>query len=169
MQCFPAQSFWVMGHSHVLSFVVLAVLAGNAAAQATCNIGDLLQALRRMAAPPVPKLFDQDVAQKYVERHELHTMMGVLLSELVHATPDDPLTFLIDHFTKIEQQNFMSTINVGLKLVKKANRRGLGSHMQSTEAGESDEVVRAATRIQAIARGRASRAAGFRARENVGS
>ena len=34
---------------------------------------------------------------------------------------------------------------------------------------ESDEVVRAATRIQAIARGRASRAAGFRARENVGS
>lgn len=34
-------------------------------------------------------------------------------SELVHATPDDPLTFLIDHFTKIEQQNFMSTINVG--------------------------------------------------------
>eukprot|EP01052_Picozoa_sp_SAG31_P048975 SAG31_NODE_10508_length_1130_cov_1.217265_1_plen_131_part_00 len=82
-------------------------------------------------------IFERSEAEQYIEQHKLHRMMGNLLSELTYQTPEDPVKFAIGYFARLEQDSALRTATIGTKLVKKANRLGLGDSLWGTRATSS--------------------------------
>ena len=62
-------------------------------AEFTAHIGD---------GDEVPK-FDKDAAERYLKEKEIHKLMGGLLQTLVDNKPTDPVDFLVDTLTKMEE------------------------------------------------------------------
>ena len=57
------------------------------------------------------------------------TAPALMDSELTYQTPDDPVKFATHYFAQLEQASLLSTIGIGTRLVKKANRMGLGDSL----------------------------------------